>query len=89
MNLEYTVQIWQEGKQFVAHAMPLDVMSAGATPQEARSALYEAVDLFLATAADIGTLNDILEESGYVRERGTWVSPAWIAVERHATRLVA
>ena len=32
MNIEYTVQIWQEGDQFIAHAMPLDVMSSGATP---------------------------------------------------------
>jgi predicted RNase H-like HicB family nuclease len=89
MNLEYTVQIWQEGTQFVAHAMPLDVMSAGATPQDARSALYEAVDLFLQTAADVGTLDDVLEECGYSRNRGSWVSPAWVSVERHATRLVA
>ena len=28
-KIEYTVQVWQEGKQFVAHAMPLDVMSCG------------------------------------------------------------
>ena len=27
-EIEYTVQVWQEGKQFVAHAMPLDVMRA-------------------------------------------------------------
>ena len=27
-DIEYTVQIWKEGRQFVAHAMPLDVMSS-------------------------------------------------------------
>jgi len=33
MNIEYTVQIemWKEGDQFVAYAMPLDVMSCGQT----------------------------------------------------------
>lgn len=51
--IEYTVQIWKEGEQFVAHAMPLDVMSSGRTPEEARKALDEAVHLFLVTAADI------------------------------------
>jgi hypothetical protein len=60
MDIEYTVQIWQEGDQFIAHAMPLDVMSSEATPQAAREALYEAVELFIATASDMGTLNDIL-----------------------------
>ncbi len=31
-NIEYTVQIWRESHQFIAHAMPLDVMSSGSTP---------------------------------------------------------
>jgi len=33
-DIEYTVQIWKEGNQFVAHAMPLDVMSSGETADE-------------------------------------------------------
>ena len=61
MNIEYTVQIWQEKEQFVAHAMPLDVMSSGATPEQARQALTEAVDLFLTTADEVGTLAEVLE----------------------------
>lgn len=65
MNIEYTVQIWRESNQFVAHAMPLDVMSSGRTPEEARTALDEAVHLFLVTAADMGTLDEILDEAGY------------------------
>ena len=45
MSVEYTAQIWQEGNHFVAHATPLDVMSAGSTPEEACKALDEAVHL--------------------------------------------
>lgn len=60
MNIEYTVQIWKEGKQFIAHAMPLDVMSSGQTTDEAGKALDEAVHLFLATAAEMGTLEEVL-----------------------------
>ena len=85
MNIEYTVQIWQEGDQFIAHAMPLDVISSGATTQAAREALYQAVELFIATASDIGTLNDVLLEAGYEYREGEWLSPIWIAIERHAT----
>ncbi|KRT69055.1 MAG: hypothetical protein XU15_C0013G0001, partial [candidate division NC10 bacterium CSP1-5] len=36
VNIEYTAHIWTEGNQFIAHAMPLDVMSAGPSPDEAR-----------------------------------------------------
>jgi predicted RNase H-like HicB family nuclease len=85
MNIDYTVQIWKEGNQFIAHAMPLDVMSSGKSPEEARNALDEAVHLFLATASDMGTVTDILEESGYELLDGKWVCPIWIAIERHST----
>ncbi|NJL40645.1 MAG: hypothetical protein HC840_26685 [Leptolyngbyaceae cyanobacterium RM2_2_4] len=60
MNVEYTAQIWKEGTQYIAHAMPLDVMSSGATPEAARLALDEAVYLFLSVAKDRGTLEEIL-----------------------------
>ena len=83
MNIEYTIQIWKEKEQFVAHAMPLDVMSSGPTPEKARHALAEAVDLFLITAAEVGTLTDLLEEAGYEKEQKLWTSPPWISVERH------
>lgn len=89
MNIEYTVQIWRESDQFIAHAMPLDVISSGHTPQEAKEALDEAVHLFLVTAADIGTINDILHEAGYGFEKGGWVSPSWVAVERRSTAIGA
>ena len=84
MDIEYTVQIWEEGNQFVAHAMPLDVMSSGPSPEEARKALDEAVTLFLETAADSGTLDEILEEAGYQFAQGRWLSPSWVSIERHS-----
>lgn len=88
MQVEYTVQIWKEGSQYVAHAMPLDVMSSGAEPAEARRALGEAVHLFLETAAEMGTLEEVLEECGYELVQGNWVSPSWVSVER-SSALVA
>ena len=84
-DIEYTVQIWKEGDQFIAHAMLLDVMSSGKTPDEARKALDEAVHLFLVTAADMGTLEEILQDSGYEFSEGRWISPSWVAIERHST----
>lgn len=83
-DIEYTVHIWEEGNQFVAHAMPLDVMSSGETPEQARRALDEAVHVFLVTAADMGTLKEILEEAGYEMKEGKWISPPWVAIEKHS-----
>jgi predicted RNase H-like HicB family nuclease len=75
MNLETTIRIWREGKYFIAHALPLDVSSAGDTPELARDALREAVGLFISTARNQGTLDDVLEECGYTSEGDKWVAP--------------
>lgn len=84
MKLEYTVQIWREAGQYVAHAMPVDVASSGPTPEAARKAVDEAVKLFLSTAAEHGTLREVLEDAGYRRVRGEWRGPAWSGVEQRS-----
>ena len=66
MNIEYTAQIWKEGDQYIAHAIPLDVASSGPTPERARNALDEATRLFIETASEMGTLEMILQECGYI-----------------------
>ncbi len=83
MEIDYTVQIWRDGKQFIAHAMPLDVASCGETPEAARLALNEAVKLFVASAEEHGTLDEVLGEAGYKREDSRWLAPEWICFERH------
>ena len=89
MEIDYTVQIWREGGQFIAHAMPLDVASSGPTPQIARLALEEAVKLFLKTAEQHGTLADVLEEAGYENDGSRWQSPDWVCFERHSAPVAA
>jgi len=69
--------------------MPIDVLSSGTTPDQARAALDEAVKLFLSTAQEMGTLSDVLEESGYECHDGSWQPPEWIAVEQHVAELTA
>jgi predicted RNase H-like HicB family nuclease len=82
MRIEYTVQIWREGGQYIAHAMPIDVASAGTSPDEARQALDEAVGLFLRVAREQGALHDILGECSYEYRDGSWRSPECVASSR-------
>jgi predicted RNase H-like HicB family nuclease len=83
MNLDLTIYLTREGRHYVAHAMPLDVVSSGPTPEAAREAVYEAVRAFLLTAADQGTLEVVLEESGYERRGDRWVCPDFVSLEKH------
>jgi predicted RNase H-like HicB family nuclease len=84
MEIDFTVHLWKEDGQYIAHAMPLDVASAGITPEAARQALDEAVRLFLVTAAEQGTLAEVLEDAGYAREANRWRAPDWVSVEKRA-----
>ena len=84
MQIEFNVQIWREAGQYVAHAMPLDVASSGPTPEAARQALDEAVRVFIATATEQGTIDEVLEDAGYEHDAEQWRSPSWVAVERRS-----
>lgn len=81
VRIEHTIQVWKEGDTYVARAAPLEVMSCGETPDEARKNLTEAVDLFLKTASAHGTLVEILEECGYVRQGNEWRAPKLLLSE--------
>ncbi len=72
MKLTIESEIWREGDVFVARANPLKVLSCGATREQAEQALFEAVELFLETAQEAGTLEDILLESGYAHSGDQW-----------------
>ncbi len=89
MKLSYNVQLWRDGRHYIAHALPLDVASSGETPAKARAALDEAVNLFLETAREEGTLEQVLEEAGYTQGARGWTSPKWLKTERAAALLSA
>lgn len=67
-----TVQVWKEGLSHVAYNPELDVSSCAKTASQARARLREAVSLFLEEAARMGTLEDILAESGFERRGNTY-----------------
>ena len=64
-DIAFTVHIFRDGDLYVAHAPELDVSSCGETPDAARKNIKDAVQGFLETSGDMGTLADVLEESGY------------------------
>ena len=68
MEIQFTTQIFKEGRTFVAHTPELDVSSCGGTKEKAMRNLKEAVRLFLEEAEKMGTLERILEEASAQRQ---------------------
>ncbi len=54
-----TAVIWKEGRQFVSKCPELGVASYGKTPEGAREALEEAIELYLENAQRLGLFKEI------------------------------
>ncbi len=82
MDIQFTTQIFKEGRTYVAHTRELDVSSCGGSKQKALRNLKEAVRLFLEEAEKMGTLEQILEEAGYLKRRSRLEGPKFIGTQR-------
>lgn len=81
-DIAYTVHTFKEGGTYVAYVPELDVSSCGASNDEARRNIRDAVQGFLETCASMGSLDSVLEEAGYRRNGSTWEAPEFVALDR-------
>lgn len=76
------VVYFEEGTVIIAHCVPLDVSSCGRDLCEARRNIHDAVAGFVETCDEMGTLDEVLEESGFVRDGEYWISPTLLQTEK-------
>jgi predicted RNase H-like HicB family nuclease len=67
-DLITTAEIWKEGNMYTSYCPELDIASCGHTPEEARKNLQEVITIQLEETKKMGTLDDLLSESGYTRD---------------------
>ena len=82
MKIQFTSQIFREGKMYVAYSPELDVSSCATTKAKAQKNLLEAVRLFLEESEKKGSLDQILKEAGFVRRKQTLVGPQPVTTRR-------
>ena len=80
-GLSFTVHIFREGEMLVAYVPELDLSSCGKDPDEARRNIRDAVQGYLETSRDLGSLEN-LTEAGYRREGNQWRPPEFVALDR-------
>jgi hypothetical protein len=64
------VVYFEERAIIIAHCVHLDVSSCGRDLQEARRNIRDAVAGFIETCEEMGTLEEVLEESGVLKRVG-------------------
>ncbi len=70
--LNIKMEVFLEDDLYVSLCPNLNVSSYGESVEEAKQALLEAVEAFLEECAEMGTLEDVLEECGYSKVNQTW-----------------
>jgi len=82
VQIDFDIIVFREGNAYVAYCPELDVSSCGRDADEARVHLKTAVRLFLQETVAIGTLDQVLQEAGYVSDgAGGYASPRVVATE--------
>mgnify|MGYP001614373870 CR=1 FL=1 len=81
-NISFTVHLFREGGVYIAYVTEFDLSSCGDTTEEARRNIKDAVVWFLAVSEKMGTLNEILEESGYQKHGSSWLPPEFVSLDK-------
>lgn len=74
-KLVFRAETFKEGNVYISLSPELGVSSFGKTAKEAKNSLKEAVSLFLEECQRIGTLREVLQESGFKIKGEEWQPP--------------
>ena len=66
------IEIFKEGDVYVALSPELNVSSFGETVEEAGESIKEAIDAFIEECREMGTLEEVLEEAGFLKTGDFW-----------------
>jgi len=82
-DISFDTHIFKEGDTYIAYVPTLDLSSCGATDDEARKNIRDAVRGFLASSEALGTLSEVLGEAGYRQEGDDWRAPEFVSLDRY------
>lgn len=71
----FRAETFKEGNLYVSLSPELSVSSFGKTAKEAKDSLKKAIQLFLEECERMGTLKDVLKESGFKIRGSSWQAP--------------
>ncbi len=72
-RIEVRIEIFREGDFYVGVCPDLDVSSFGETVEEAKQSVREALQAFFEECEAMGTLQEVLEEAGFIQQDGSWL----------------
>jgi predicted RNase H-like HicB family nuclease len=65
-SLKITVEFWKDGGLYLARTPELDMVAQGGTLEEAKKNLLEVIQIQFEEMKELGTLDEFLQEAGYM-----------------------
>ena len=87
MDISVRIEIFKEGDVYVALSPKLNVSSYGDTIEDAKKSIKEAIEAFVEECGRMGTLEEVLEESGFSKINDSWKARKPVAEENLALAL--
>ena len=84
IKLIFRAEFFQEDDVYVGLCPELNVSSFGEDIEDAQWSLQEAVEAFIETCEEMGTLEEVLEEAGFLKKEDVWFSREPVVEERLA-----
>ncbi|MFN2269134.1 MAG: type II toxin-antitoxin system HicB family antitoxin [Desulfonatronovibrio sp.] len=72
-QLNIKVEVFREDDLYVAVCPSLIVSSFGEIINEAKKSLVEALKIFIDECSEMGTIQEVLEESGFTKKDHEWL----------------
>ena len=72
MNILTRIEIFKEGDVYVALSLELNISSFGETIEDAKKSVREAIEAFIEECETMGKLEEVLEESGFIKVDDSW-----------------
>jgi len=72
MNISVRIEIFKENDVYVALSPDLNISSFGETIEDAKRSVREAIEAFIEECERMGTLEEVLDESGFIKVDDRW-----------------
>ncbi len=72
-RISLEINVFKERDVYVALCPELNVSSFGDEIESAKESLREALEAFLEECEAMGTLQEVLEDAGFVKEKESWI----------------
>lgn len=88
-ELKLQVSILKEGKKFIAYSPALDLSTSADSFESAKKRFDEIVRIFFKELTEMGTLDEVLTDLGWQKQKQEWVPPLVISQELESIKLPA